>query len=277
MFGIFNTKSGLLFVFGAGLTIGVCVMTYWPGIARMAGVAEKAGMPGWSDDHRKWVARVDARLSESRLLASKLALLEARLARVDALGKSLVMAHDLSATEFNFDERPGVGGTGELDPLDQLYEDVLRREADLRLLKDLLNGNKRRQQTFPSGWPVENGWVTSGYGRRLNPFTRLPEIHKGLDIAGREGSEIYAVASGVVTRESKKARYGLFIEIDHGNGYRTRYAHNQINLVRKGDVVRQGEVIALLGNTGRSTGPHLHFEVLKNGRSVPPRKYLSRR
>lgn len=256
----------LLSVFGLGLAAGVYTANYWANLQA-------------HEQYEHLSRGGDVQTPDNYLLMGELALLEARLARVDALGQRLVMIHDLSTAEFNFDEQPGIGGLGdgESSLVKRLHEDVVQRETKLRLLRDVLNQSKRRQQALPSGWPVRKGWVTSDYGRRINPFTYQPEIHQGIDIAGSMGAEVHAAASGIVTWVANVPRYGLIVEIDHGNGYRTRYAHNQVNLVKEGDVVRQDEVIALLGNSGRSTGPHLHFEVIRNGRHVPPRKYLSRR
>jgi murein DD-endopeptidase MepM/ murein hydrolase activator NlpD len=129
-------------------------------------------------------------------------------------------------------------------------------------------------QILPTGRPIPDGWISSYFGARTDPFTGLREYHKGLDFAGKDGEEIYAVASGLVTWSAARFGYGQMVEINHGNGYITRYAHNRTNLVKVGDVVTKGQRIALMGSTGRSTGPHVHFEVLKNGRVVDPAKYV---
>jgi len=125
-----------------------------------------------------------------------------------------------------------------------------------------------------SGRPVEKGWISSGYGMRTDPFNGRKRWHNGVDFAGKAGANVVAVASGVVTWSSKYNNYGNMVEIDHGEGVVTRYAHNQENKVKVGDLVQRGQVIAALGSTGRSTGPHLHFEVYKNGRAVDPSVYI---
>ena len=249
-------------MFCVGVTAGIYAAGHWPSSEQVA-----------LRNH------LDARSSENRLLADRLSLLEASLARVDALGQRLVLTHDLDGEEFNFDARPGVGGFGAAadDPIGQLHEGIRLRETKLRLLADFLGRNSRREQTLPRGWPVESGWISSNYGRRTDPFTGRPEMHQGIDIGGSEGAKVLAVAGGVVTQARRARNYGLLVEIDHGNGYRTRYAHNQLNLVRVGDIVRRGEAVALLGDTGRSTGPHVHFEILKHGRNIHPGKYMARR
>jgi len=121
-----------------------------------------------------------------------------------------------------------------------------------------------------------SGWLSSNYGNRLDPFTGKRAWHNGVDFAGREGSDIVAVASGVVSWSGERYGYGKMVEVAHGEGVTTRYAHNLENTVKVGDMVRRGEVIALMGNSGRSTGPHVHFEVFKNGRPVDPASYLRR-
>ncbi len=122
--------------------------------------------------------------------------------------------------------------------------------------------------------PVAGGWVSSHYGQRSDPFTGRPAVHRGLDFAGLDDSAILAVAPGVVTWSGRQRGYGNLIEIDHGNGWVTRYGHNAFNLVMKGDYVKPGQTIGLMGSTGRATGPHLHFEVLYRGRHQNPTRFV---
>jgi murein DD-endopeptidase MepM/ murein hydrolase activator NlpD len=131
------------------------------------------------------------------------------------------------------------------------------------------------ERVTPSGRPVEEGWLSSRYGKRNDPFTGKQDFHKGLDFAGKKGSEVIAVGDGVVSWAGVKSGYGKLIEINHGNGYATRYGHNQSNLVKIGDTVKKGQQIALMGSTGRSTGPHVHFEVLHDGKAVNPSKFVA--
>jgi murein DD-endopeptidase MepM/ murein hydrolase activator NlpD len=130
------------------------------------------------------------------------------------------------------------------------------------------------ERVSPAGRPVKSGWMSSYFGRRTDPFTGKPANHKGVDFAGKEGAEVVAVADGVVTWSSKRYGYGQLVEINHGNGYATRYAHNSENLVDVGQEVRKGQTVALMGDTGRATGPNLHFEVLHKGRAVNPVKFI---
>lgn len=122
--------------------------------------------------------------------------------------------------------------------------------------------------------PVAGGWVSSHYGQRLDPFTGRPAVHRGLDFAGLDNSAILAVAPGVVAWSGRQRGYGNLIEIDHGNGWVTRYGHNAFNLVAPGDYVKPGQTIALMGSTGRATGTHLHFEVLYRGRHQNPARFV---
>ncbi|MFM2483133.1 M23 family metallopeptidase [Celerinatantimonas sp. YJH-8] len=142
--------------------------------------------------------------------------------------------------------------------------------AERRHLKDI---------SYISGWPAwEKGvWLSSPYGRRRDPFTGRYRYHEGVDIAGTEGVQIHSVAAGVVSWAGKRFGFGNMVEIEHGNGMVTRYAHTQKVLVQVGDVVTKGEIIALMGSTGRSTGPHVHFEVLHNGQHLNPVSYMERR
>jgi murein DD-endopeptidase MepM/ murein hydrolase activator NlpD len=125
--------------------------------------------------------------------------------------------------------------------------------------------------------PVAGGWVSSGFSRRVDPFTGRAALHQGLDYAGLRNSVIVASGAGVVTWSGGRRGYGNLIEIDHGGGYVSRYGHNASNLVVAGDPVKAGQVIALMGASGRATGNHLHFEILKDGRPVNPARYMPRR
>ena len=131
-----------------------------------------------------------------------------------------------------------------------------------------------QKEVQPSGRPITKGWLSSYYGMRTHPLSGRKEMHKGIDFAGKMGGEVIAVAKGVVTYAGKKYGYGQVIDIAHGNGYITRYGHNSKILVSVGDTVEKGFQIAEIGSSGRSTGPHVHFEVLKNGRQVNPTKFI---
>jgi murein DD-endopeptidase MepM/ murein hydrolase activator NlpD len=221
-------------------------------------------------------------------LAINLAELEARMTRLDALGQHLTAMADLEEGEFDFSEPPALGGpmtgdsnvgfsrvglNGDLGQFEALLND---REKQLEMLDSLLRNRKLAEQTSPSGLPVKKGYTSSRFGWRTDPITGKRAMHNGLDVAGKLGSEVVAVASGVVTWTGRDSGYGNVVEVSHGEDLVTRYAHNKENLVAAGDVVRKGETIALMGASGRATGSHVHFEVYKNGRSVDPSSYVAR-
>jgi len=173
--------------------------------------------------------------------------------------------------------RSGYGGTGVADimtSLDELSQQLSDREKQLGVLESVLLTRNLNEQIRPAGRPVKSGWLSSYYGRRTDPFTGKQAWHKGVDFAGKAGAEIIAVGAGVVTYSGNRYGYGKMVEIDHGDGYVTRYAHNAENFVNVGDEVRKGQIIAHMGATGRATGPNLHFEVLYEGKSVNPLKYI---
>lgn len=154
------------------------------------------------------------------------------------------------------------------------YCKSFRGECDLE--KEFFNSLKSQQEQVvfhPSPWPVQ-GWISSPFGYRISPFTNRRAFHKGIDIAGRAGSSIYAVNRGIVIFSGCKGQYGNAIIIQHGFGFSTLYGHNSINVVKSGDKVERGQLIGYLGNTGRSTAPHLHYEIRKDGRCINPRNYL---
>ncbi len=154
-----------------------------------------------------------------------------------------------------------------------LTSQIKMRQFSFQELDEYLKNQKSLLASTPSIWPTR-GWVTSAFGYRKSPFTGLPEKHEGLDIAARLGSEVRSTADGKVILTGRESGYGNMVEIDHGYGVLTRYGHNSKNLVKVGDKVKRGQVIALIGNTGRSTGPHVHYEVLVNGIPVSPRNYI---
>jgi murein DD-endopeptidase MepM/ murein hydrolase activator NlpD len=216
-------------------------------------------------------------------LALRLGQMNAHVVRLDALGSRLTQMAGLSDGEFDFDTVPARGGPEELTldlgsndiaslvgALDQLDSQLADRSRQLVVLEDLLMNRRLADEIHPEGRPVNSGYISSSYGERNDPFTGRRAFHKGVDFAGREGNDIVAVASGIVTWAGDRDGYGEMVEHNHRNGYTTRYAHNAENLVGVGDTVRRGDVIARMGDTGRATGPNLHFEVLRDGKTVNP-------
>ena len=219
-------------------------------------------------------------------LAIRLGQLSAHIIRLDALGQRLVTMAGLEDGEFNFGTQPPQGGpdsmegaaslqSGEIiDLLDELESQIEDRTQQLDVLESLMFNRRLSNDVRPEGRPITSGWMSSGFGYRTDPFTGKRAFHRGLDFVSPQGSDVMAVAAGVVTYSGKLRNYGNMVEIDHGNGLVTRYGHNDENLVAVGDAVKKGEVIALVGSTGRSTAPHVHLEVIENGRPANPRQYV---
>lgn len=220
-------------------------------------------------------------------LSIRIAQMNARVIRLDALGRRLTGMADIDDGEFDFDSEPGTGGPEEpmalvpnlavpemLEAMDTLNSQLSNRESQLDVLESVLMNQNLKERVYPQGRPVGSGWISSYYGKRTDPFTGKAANHTGIDFAGKNGAEIIAVADGVVTWSADRYGYGIMVEINHGSGYATRYAHNSENLVEVGDEVKKGQVVALMGETGRATGPNLHFEVLQNGNRVNPVKFI---
>lgn len=225
-------------------------------------------------------ARIDA-------LTQRLGLLQADVMRINALGGKLVKMAKLDPKEFDFSHPPGRGGPQEPLPGDGIYTEtqiqsqidalskqLSERESQLKVLSQVLANRHLIAATTPAGWPIKKGWISSYFGPRIDPFTGRPGFHPGIDFAGREGEHVHAVASGVVTWASADGGYGNMVEIDSGDGYSTIYGHNERVLVKVGQIVKRGQVISLLGSTGRSTGPHVHLEVRYDGRPINPLKFI---
>ena len=224
--------------------------------------------------------------ANSQALSRRLAELQARVMRLDAAGGRLTQIAGLDPKEFNFDAPPPQGGPENdvagpplnvqqsLAELDAFGAQLGERERRLRVVEDLLLASRLQREVKPSGWPIDDGWISSLFGMRNDPFTGRRAFHAGIDFAGTPGSAVQAVAAGVVTDAGERYGYGLLVEVNHGNGYVTRYGHNSRLLVKVGDQIKKGSRIALMGETGRATGPHVHFEVLLNGVVVNPEKYI---
>lgn len=218
------------------------------------------------------------------VLAQRLGHLQAHVMRLNALGSRLTRIAGLDRREFDFSAQPALGGPDApaanltvpdfLQSLEQLSAEIESRQQRLQALETVMVNRKVIAQGAPQGWPVDGGWVSSGFGRRADPFTGRVAFHSGVDIASKMGAPIRSMGVGVVTFAGEKDGYGLTVEINHGNGEITRYAHAQAILAKVGDRVKKGDPIALVGSSGRSTGPHLHIEVLRGGRVVDPHTYL---
>ena len=219
-------------------------------------------------------------------LATKLSKLQARVMRLDALGSRLANFVEFSDIDFDISATPGLGGKEPsnnlvsievndfVKQLEELNYKIKDRAEKLAAMESMLI-DRTLQNQIPSGSPTIDGWISSTYGRRADPISGKMQFHEGVDFAGRAGSAIIAAASGIVTWSGARYGYGNMVEINHGNGFQTRYAHHKKNLVVVGQKVDKGQAIALMGESGRTTGPHVHFEVVKNGKPINPIKYIS--
>ena len=228
--------------------------------------------------------------------AARIARLESRLLRLDALGQRLSEYAALDDEAFDLTQPTGLGGpsSARFDAaagFDQIIEpteaelknrlalmsiDIERRSDQLAVIERVLLRQQRIDDASLFGKPVAKGWVSSNYGMRTDPFSGKPTWHNGVDIAGKAGVDVLAIASGIVTFAGAKSGYGKMVEINHGGGVITRYGHHESLAVSAGDLVKKGQKIGGMGSSGRSTGPHVHYEIYKNKRSVDPSIYLHR-
>ena len=280
-----GTGLGLLLLLALGVTAGAL----WRGGAQGDELGELAQL-------REQLARQADELGEARAqvdrelnaMAAQMGALQAQSTRLNALGERLTRMAQLDDGEFNFSEPPALGGPESFDDfgtpadrsvrasLEALASRIEAQTQQLDLLENLMLDRDVDTALRPAGLPVRAGYASSPFGMRSDPFTAKREFHRGMDFSGPLGSDILAVADGVVAFSGRHPSYGNMVDIDHGNGYMTRYAHNQKNLVEPGQRVRAGDVIAQMGRSGRATGVHVHFEVWVNDRPVNPHAYLKR-
>jgi murein DD-endopeptidase MepM/ murein hydrolase activator NlpD len=220
---------------------------------------------------------------ELNAMSARLAEMQAQATRLNALGKRLVETSGLQGGEFNFDQPVGTGGGGpafDIPPavfnqsLNNTQAQLQSTGAQLEVLQNLLSANMSASRFLPSRSPTDSPIITSSFGLRADPFGAGGQFHKGIDFSADYGDSVFAVADGVVSFAGVRTGYGNVIEVDHGNGYVTRYAHNSALSKQVGDLVRKGQEVAKAGSTGRSTGVHVHLEVWKNGAYVNPTPFL---
>ena len=264
-------------VFFAGISLGQRVQSLGgnPVSRARAALLQKTEM---TDLRQQLQERVDA-------LAARIGQVNAHILRLDVLGKRVADLADLDSREFDFGTAPATGGPEEESGqpvqapditrlIDDLEGRLEQRTSQLGAIERVLLRQELREQIVPDGLPVLRGFRSSGFGWRQDPFTGHSALHKGIDFAGNHGDAIIAVGAGVVSFAGVKDGYGITVEVTHGDGYVTRYAHNSQLNVRVGEMVSRGKQIARMGSTGRSTGTHLHFEVLRNGAPVNPLAYI---
>ena len=244
-----------------------------------SGISSHAQLAELSALRQQVQDRVDA-------MSIRVGELNAHVIRVDALGKRLTQMANINNGELNFDVAPALGGpeeesvgaSAQIPDLTKMMDDVQRRlerrDAQLLALENVILSRSLNEAIRPEGRPVMAGYISSYFGGRPDPFDGHEAQHKGVDFAGTPGAQVLSVAAGVVTRAERASGYGNLIEINHGNGYVTRYGHNQSLLVAVGDTVVRGQPVALMGSTGRSTGTHVHFEVLRNGQHINPLAFV---
>lgn len=231
----------------------------------------------------------DARDARDQLKAmtARMAEMQAQLFRLDALGEHLAESANLNPDEFDFKKKPPMGGPlqDELTVLgdrpniqlrlQELSFQIEQKEAQLQALESLMSGQRSLPKNYLAHMPVRTGYMSSNYGYRTDPFTGRAAFHGGIDFAGATGTHVYSVAPGIVTFAGPKSGYGNLVEVSHGDGMSTRYAHASRVAVKVGDLVGKDQLVAYMGSTGRSTGSHLHYEVLRNGKQVDPASYIA--
>jgi murein DD-endopeptidase MepM/ murein hydrolase activator NlpD len=270
--------------FGAGMTLGHDGDTSALAIGQTAHWSQVLARQREeiTDLKQQVQARTDA-------IAIQLGDMKAHVIRLDALGQRLTTMAGIKSSEFDFGHDPPQGGPEKDIPgarpqiddissmLKSLQSQIDLSGSQLSALENVILSRQLGQEIHPEGRPVNTGYESSGFGERVDPFTGGEEFHEGIDFAAPEGTRIHAVAAGIVTWAGPRGGYGNMVQIDHGNGYATRYGHTEKVLVHVGEMVSRGDAIALVGDTGRSTGPHVHFEVLKNGHEVNPARFVALR
>lgn len=265
---------------------------YWLGkYAELPGGQTGAVASPWiaEDSPRQTQGTAADSTADVEAMTSRMGDMQAELLRLNALGERLVEMSGLNSEEFDFRNPPPQGGpddgslvkdytikeiASELGSMVSLLKD---RKRKLEILEEAIAEKDLTAHAVPKGWPVHTGYITSNYGFRIHPIKHKRIFHQGVDFAAPRGTPIYAVADGLVTFVGRKGGYGRIVELRHVNGLVTRYAHNSKNLVTEGQRVRQGQKIATVGSSGSATGPHVHFEVLKNGDHVNPVRYAGRK
>ncbi len=243
-----------------------------------------------SIDHDRSYMNSVAKVAEQKInaMSVRLSALQGQIVRLEAMGQRIANMAGLKQDEFNLDDQVGIGGPVPAESLSgssynegPLTQGLTRMESRitsnidrLMALESLIMDKHLQDTALPVGTPVPGGWISSSYGTRVDPFSGKREFHRGIDISAKKDSRVLAAASGVVIFSGYKTGYGNIVEIQHTEGFLTRYGHNSKNLAAVGETVQKNQAIAIIGSTGRSTGLHVHFEVLKSGVPVNPRKFV---
>jgi murein DD-endopeptidase MepM/ murein hydrolase activator NlpD len=282
---------GILAVLALGIlgTAFALGMQLGQGSSKRMGRGESAQWTAVLAEQKVQIADLKERMQERvDAMAMRMGEVNAHVIRLDALGKRLTEMADIDSHEFDFDSAPPSGGpesdgegvSAQIPDLSRMLQELEKRvdlrDSQLSALENVILARELKEQIHPEGRPVSKGFISSYFGEREDPFSGEEAYHKGVDFAGTAGANVMAVAAGVVTWAGERTGYGQLVEINHGDGYVTRYAHNERTLVSVGQTVKRGDPIALMGSTGRSTGPHVHFEVVRNGRQVDPLSFIGR-
>ena len=285
------------------LLIGIFIITFFSGyeLGRHKNPeqrVQKRWVRSWRSELVSQKKQIDSAKSETQIhldaFTDQVAKLQAHVARLDALGIHLSKLAKIDEDLFNFatnltdqdlnasegDNESNAPSREAIDffrSFEDLSGNITRLDNQLNSLQSILKHQKLDNQTMVKGKPLANGYISSYYGYRNHPIKKTKILHKGVDFVSKHGTSILSVASGVVSWASEKGGYGQLVEINHGDGYSTRYAHNDKILVNVGDLVNKGDVIARMGNTGMSTGTHVHFEVWRNGHPENPITYLTKK
>jgi len=223
--------------------------------------------------------------NKSLVYTRALGQLQARMFRLDALGSRLVDVASLDKSEFDFGLEPALGGLHQPELMDvpvvqqgmaQVDERLTQMDAQLTALDYMLESKRSRSDAKPHTWPTRGGWISSRFGPRIDPFTGAQAMHYGVDIANKPGAPVLASSAGVVSFAGKMEDFGYVVDVEHGYGYQTRYAHLSGISVKIGDVVEDKQKLGRVGSTGHSTGPHIHYEVRHDGRLINPKNFLPR-
>ncbi|MFZ5842630.1 MAG: peptidoglycan DD-metalloendopeptidase family protein [Pseudomonadota bacterium] len=281
---------------GVGLLSAACFGGYLVAVKlHPNGVVSQRTVENWQQELDAQRQAVETARAESEqqinALAARVARLQAHIARLDAVGERVTELVGLEGKEFEFSAEPALGGPeGEpigtapgasplefIGQLDAMHSQLETRGRQLAVLESLLLDKHMGTEKLISGHPVSTGYISSYFGYRTDPFHGSTTWHKGIDFVAPEGSDVLATAAGVVTFSGVKDGYGNLVEISHGDGLVTRYGHNSKLNVKVGELVRKGQVIAKVGSTGRSTAPHVHYEVARDGLFLNPAKYLGKK
>ncbi len=286
------SREGAYILLGTFLGACVCSLVFLSAVIKDARAVNEDVFTEWQEsiDEQTGILRgLEKRTdSQGHVVKIHLADLKARLLRLEGLGGRLVDVSGLDESEFDFSVPVSIGGTfyrkkeesswTQLqDDLDSFSQLLGRRETELTILDSVLFEKRLKENSGVGGYPVDNGWTSSAYGERVDPFKGVKAWHAGVDITSRNKESIVkSLAGGVVIYAGERQGYGKLVEIDHANGYISRYGHHQELLVTEGMVIKKGDSLGIMGDTGRSTGPHVHVEVLKNGKNVNPARFLAK-